>query len=67
MKAIIKSVQVKFCLMHFLLTVLWNKEILYCHCFTTLLQNMPSRRAWDWMDHISSWLVLMMVIYWTKH
>jgi len=25
------------CLMHFLFSIVWNKEMLYHHCFSTLL------------------------------
>jgi hypothetical protein len=32
----------KHFLMHFLFRTVWNKEMLYHHCFSSLLWNMPS-------------------------
>jgi len=33
----IKAIQVCICVMHFLFRIIWNKEMLYCHSFTTFL------------------------------
>jgi hypothetical protein len=66
------TIQVGKCLTHFLLTMVCSKEMLYRHCFATLLYNMPlgrfkqNRRDWNWMVHISFWFMLML-IYWWKH
>jgi len=46
--------------------------MLYRHCFSTLLWNMPSgmfrnvRETWNGMKHISSWSVLIMLMYCVK-
>jgi len=64
-----KSEEVKIYMMHLLFKIIWNKEMIYYHCFSTLHYNMPSGRSkkmkcWNWMEHISSWS--MMIIYWVK-
>jgi len=52
--------------------MIWKQEILYCHCFSTSLYNVPSGKykkmgkGWNWMEPISSWSVLTMLIYWVK-
>jgi hypothetical protein len=62
---ICKNLSDKFSL---LFRMAWNKEMLYHHCFWTLLWNMPSegsrrtRRDWYWMGHISFWPTPMTLI-----
>jgi len=44
----------------------------YFHCFSSLLYNIPTgnskkiRKDCNWMEHINSWSILMMLIYWMK-
>ena len=51
-----------------LLRMLWKKEMLFHHCFSTLLFNITfgglqqTRVAWNWMVHISIWFMLIMLI-----
>jgi len=58
MKPTLKFKQVQTYLMHFLISMVWNKEMLYCHYFSTSLQNIQLGRSkkirnWNWMEHIS--------------
>jgi hypothetical protein len=51
----------------FLFKMVWNKEMLYWHCFPTLFYNMSSgkskkiRKHWNCMEQISSWSMLMII------
>jgi len=47
-------------LIHFIYWMVWNKEMLYHHCFSTLLRNMTSG-SWNWMEHISCWSMLTLL------
>jgi len=53
---------------HFLFRMVWNKEMLYRHCFSSLLWNVSSRKFkemrndWNYVEHTSCWSVLTMLI-----
>jgi hypothetical protein len=48
-----------------LFRMVWNKVMLYHHCFRICHQECPRKqRDWNWMGF---WPVLMLLIYWWKH
>jgi hypothetical protein len=32
----------------------------------TITRSKKTRKDWNWMEHIGSWSILMMIIYWVK-
>jgi hypothetical protein len=57
---------------HFLLTVIWNSEMLYQYCFSALLQysriglSRETKRSWKRIRRFNFWSMLMILIYWRK-
>jgi hypothetical protein len=44
-KRIVRSGQVNICLLHLILRMVWNKEMIYYHCFSTSVYNMLLGRS----------------------
>jgi hypothetical protein len=67
----VKSAWVKVCLEHLIFRMVWNEDLLY-HCFfSALIYNIPLGRSkkmkdWNWMEYVSFWFVLTMLMYCVK-